>query len=364
MEIKILVSAPSDQDKEAEHAIRSIEKLNAVLEPHGHCLKALNWKQNISTGRSSRAQNVINDQTNDCDAIVAIIGPRAGTATGDYQSGTIEEIETFLSKRTGNSVDFDVHVFFNSSGVDPLDLDTDQLAVVQNYRKSLNSRGVNFGQFSTLESLSELLQLGLSTFIARNESLRSSSDPSIEDDFDEMGSDDALEYAAMDMEEVTDVIKTISQMMENFNKELNSLTNSMTDQGELADSKAIFDTAADLFLRSANELAPKSRAMRSKLASSHANLNYALTLLQQDLSESQPEQWADTIKLLRDSINPMIYGMVDGLNSMMGARDALDQLPRRRSSFIKAKKSLRRVYSDMIEVLELTIRDFRGIVSL
>ena len=66
----------------------------------------------------TRAQAIINRQTLDkCDLLVGVFGTRIGSETGEYSSGTVEEIERhsdsgkpamlYFSKQLGNSDDFE-----------------------------------------------------------------------------------------------------------------------------------------------------------------------------------------------------------------------------------------------------------------
>ena len=246
MDIKVLISAPSDQKKQVQKTQQSLDALNKILGPHGHALRVTHWQTNISTGQGERAQDVINDQINDCDVLVAIFGDRIGTPTGEFVSGTVEEVEQFLSRRKDREVRFDVHVFFNRSKIDPYNVDTDQLRSVQEFRRSMNMKGVNFGEFSSNQELSEMVQLGVSTFIARSPEIaeESTGDASIMQEFDELGFDDAIELATADMNEVANSMIQLTSDIENWNVEIGDLADEAPAAVSGDNSKEFFDRVA------------------------------------------------------------------------------------------------------------------------
>ncbi len=226
MEIKVLVSSPSDQDEEALVAIQAVEHLNEILSLHGHSLSVVNWRKNTSTGRSERAQEVINDQISNCNAIIAIFGLRFGTPTGDYLSGTEEEVRNFISRRPSNGPSYDLHVFFNATAIpDPLKIDTTQLSRVQLFREELTQMGIVHAQFSSKEQLRKLVELALNTAVAKSKPVEAIENDPLSD-FEELGVLDAVEEGQAALNAATEHIAQIGNAMSEANSRATNLNSS------------------------------------------------------------------------------------------------------------------------------------------
>ena len=333
MDIKVLISAPGDQHKQVEATKRSLDALNKILGPHGHSLKIAHWKSNVSTGQGERAQDVINSQIQDCDVMVAILGDRLGTPTGEFASGTVEEIELFLSRRRDKQVRFDVHVFFNRTQVDPYAIDVEQLRNVQMFRRSLNAKGVNFGEFSSVDELSEMVQLGVSTYLARNPQLAEAetTTPKYFEDFDELGFDDAIELATEDMANVAETMHQLNSDMETWNKKIAALAEEAPTAVVSSSSKDFFERVAEALRDAQKKITPQIASITESLASGHARLNYGLTVIFEDIGTQNPTEWTNVIETLEASLGPFVDAFKKALEAIKGARDAIDSLPRRRS---------------------------------
>ena len=103
---------------------------NIVLLPVG-------WESHSSPEMGARPQEIINRQTLDkCDLLVGIFGTRIGTDTGEYPSGTIEEIEVHID--SGKPA----MVYFSKQLGDSDTFDKDQYAKLEELRKDYESRGL------------------------------------------------------------------------------------------------------------------------------------------------------------------------------------------------------------------------------
>ncbi len=115
----VMIASPSDVASERAIVREAIYEWNAVhSERENIVLLPVGWESHSSPEMGGRPQEIINRQTLDkCDLLVGIFGTRIGTDTGEYPSGTIEEIELhidsgkpamlYFSKRLGDSDAFD-----------------------------------------------------------------------------------------------------------------------------------------------------------------------------------------------------------------------------------------------------------------
>lgn len=356
MNLTVLISSPADQQKEANAAMEAVDHLNDLLRPYEHSLRCINWQRNIATGRADRAQDVVNEQVQDADILIAIIGLRVGTDTGKYASGTIEEIENFLAKEVGEKASFDVHVFFNNGSVDnPLSINTDELKKVQELRDSLNARGVNFGQFSNLDTLKDLVRIGLNEFIARSkpEVVDNEEDPLAE--FEELGSVEAGELAEQYLLEATDMMRKIGKSLESTNQRISEATNSApADRSDKVAAKGFFKSVSVILDESRQELKPIVQSMRRALSLNYAYLNLALTIEIEDASHNGEQV---DYSELKEAISTALESSAEALEGFTGARTALGGLPRKTSDIKRSKRLLLEVYDEIISAITNFRRD-------
>ena len=172
----VMIASPSDVASERSIVREVIYDWNAVhSERENIVLLPVGWESHSSPEMGDRAQAIINRQTLDkCDLLVGIFGTRIGTDTGEYPSGTIEEIELhidsgkpamlYFSKRLGDSDAFD----------------SNQYAKLEELKKDYEKRGlyeVYDGDSDFREKFSRQLQIKVNQheiFHFRGEEINSS----------------------------------------------------------------------------------------------------------------------------------------------------------------------------------------------
>lgn len=93
--VRIMIASPSDVEAERDIIRDVIADWNAAhSEKERIVLIPVGWEKDVSPELGKRAQQVINDQVlKNCDALIAVFWHRFGSNTGDFDSGTLEEIE-------------------------------------------------------------------------------------------------------------------------------------------------------------------------------------------------------------------------------------------------------------------------------
>ena len=90
----VMIASPSDVASERSIVREVIYDWNAVHSEEKSMVLLPVESESHSSPEMGRPQEIINRQTVDkCDLLVGIFGTRIGTDTGEYDSGTIEEIE-------------------------------------------------------------------------------------------------------------------------------------------------------------------------------------------------------------------------------------------------------------------------------
>ena len=134
----VMIASPSDVASEREIVREVIYEWNAVhSEDRNIVLLPVGWESHSSPEMGARPQEIINEQTVDrCDLLVGIFGTRIGTDTGEYSSGTVEEIEGHIA------LGKPVMLYFSKQLGDSDAFDRDQYAKLEELRKHYESRGL------------------------------------------------------------------------------------------------------------------------------------------------------------------------------------------------------------------------------
>jgi hypothetical protein len=138
--VNVLVASPGD-----------LSGVRALIPPlftewnHGPSrqamLSATMWEHSGVPELGDHPQDALDRQLIDnSDLLVAIFWTRIGTATANYISGTIQEIEKFKKAKGPKRV----MVYFIDKPIDasPMDLDLNQLAQLKEYRRKIETEGL------------------------------------------------------------------------------------------------------------------------------------------------------------------------------------------------------------------------------
>ena len=112
----ILLSCPNDIVELKSVIQDSIESFNISLGKANNIrLELKHWSNSSFSQFGERPQGVLNRQfINDCDLCVALIGSRFGSPTGEYDSGTEEDIEKMISQKKQVFLYFYLLKFYNN----------------------------------------------------------------------------------------------------------------------------------------------------------------------------------------------------------------------------------------------------------
>ena len=161
--MKFLISYPTDQLANAKlvhDACREVE--DAYLHQNVR-VETIDWKQNISGGKSERPQDVINEQLSELDAIIVLVGSRLGTSTGKYESGVDEEIAVFVENF--GVMNRRIHVLFDKTSEDIHQLDVNELSAIRGFRERLSEEGCLFRDFAGADELKRFARHAISKVI-------------------------------------------------------------------------------------------------------------------------------------------------------------------------------------------------------
>lgn len=135
---KVMIASPSDVAAERSIVRDVLSEWNVVnADLRKQVLLPVGWETHSVPEMGDRPQAIINKQIlRDCDLLVGVFWTRIGTATGDYESGTVEEIEEHI--KAGRPT----MLYFSSAPVMPDSVDPDQYRRLKDFRQSCQSRGL------------------------------------------------------------------------------------------------------------------------------------------------------------------------------------------------------------------------------
>jgi hypothetical protein len=144
---KVMIASPSDVVPERNVIREALSEWNVVnSDTHKIVLLPVGWETHVSPTMGDRPQSIINEQIlSDCDLLVGVFWTRIGTATGEYASGTVEEVEKHIRTRKP------VMLYFSSAPVHPDSVDNDQYSKLKQFKESCKSRGI----FETYNDLND-----------------------------------------------------------------------------------------------------------------------------------------------------------------------------------------------------------------
>lgn len=134
----VMIASPGDVASERAIVRDVIYEWNAV---HSNARKIvllpIGWESHSSPEMGASPQAIINNQVlAKCDLLIGVFWTRIGTATDDYLSGTVEEIEKHIE--TGKPA----MLYFSSQPVAMDTVDLEQIAKLKSFKESCRNRGL------------------------------------------------------------------------------------------------------------------------------------------------------------------------------------------------------------------------------
>lgn len=149
---RVLISTPSDVTQELKAIPEVFSAWNAINSPKsGKYLEPVHWRSHSYLSAGDRPQSILNAQiVDDSDLLVAVFWTRLGTPTGDFASGSVEEIERFISAKKP------VLVYFSSQPVVPESIDTEQYQKLIEYKTLVKEKAL-YAEYGSIWDFREQL---------------------------------------------------------------------------------------------------------------------------------------------------------------------------------------------------------------
>ena len=135
--LSVMIASPGDVTEERNLIRDIIHEWNDINSKTTKCvLLPVGWETHSAPDLGGRAQEIINKSVEHCDLLVGVFWTRLGTPTGDFESGTVEEIKRHISE--GNPA----MVYFSTAPVAPQSLDPNQYAALEEFKRWCFGQGL------------------------------------------------------------------------------------------------------------------------------------------------------------------------------------------------------------------------------
>ena len=137
---RVFIASPGDVLKERSIIRDTLIEWNTMhAASRGLFLDPIGWETHAIPALGERPQAIINKQLlEDADLLIGVFWTRLGTATGEYASGTVEEIERHIA------ADKAAMIYFSNAPVRPDSVDDAQYKALRDFRKDLQTHGLVF----------------------------------------------------------------------------------------------------------------------------------------------------------------------------------------------------------------------------
>ncbi|RBP48672.1 DUF4062 domain-containing protein [Arenicella xantha] len=161
--ISIFIASPSDVSSERDKIEEVVHEINSThARERGMRFELVRWESYTYPGIGVDAQDVINNQLpDDIDIFIGVMWHRFGTPTKRSKSGTAEEFERAKARFDEDSESIKIMFYFKDEPVSPSQLDTNQMAKVNEFRNSLGEEGSFFWKFNSLNDFEKHIRLHL-----------------------------------------------------------------------------------------------------------------------------------------------------------------------------------------------------------
>ena len=174
---KVMIASPGDVAAERSIVRELISEWNVVnADSRKTVLLPVGWETHSVPEMGGRPQEIINKQIlHGCDLLIGVFWTRIGTATGQFASGTVEEIEEHV--KAGKPA----MLYFSTSPVVPDSIDPDQYKQLQEFKRSCQTRGL-YESYSDISDFRSKLYRQIQLKLNSDAYFQTNSSPGIQSD--------------------------------------------------------------------------------------------------------------------------------------------------------------------------------------
>lgn len=256
-EYEIFIGSPTDVQEEREIIEEIIDEMNDFYEPLNMSkLKLINLKTDVRSKIGNfEGQSVVDKQVDGYNVFIGILWKKFGTKTENYDSGTEQEFYNAYSKYEENPKSMEIMFYFCERTAEFSEIDGEQLALVQKFRKNLEDKKGLYKTYSSIEEFRKIIKSDLIKLVTEknidfeetSEELEEENDGLIDlmEKFENNFNDATLEmeYLTTDILQAEKDLTTLNEQNKDANnrdimkKYFNSVSLPINELGENVDSR-------------------------------------------------------------------------------------------------------------------------------
>lgn len=355
--IRIFLSSPSDVSMERQRILLIAHEMNKSL---GFSLRRnleiIGW-ENVTPSIATYSQQVINKAIDDYDVFLGLFALRFGTPTPNAGSGTEEEFNIALEKYKRAEIK-DICMLFKQDGFNVSEIDIEQLAAVNSFKKKISALGCYRIDFQVDSFEEEIRKLFSKLLLDWNEIKNKNSENEICDavvssEDEEIGYYDAIYKALDELNEnekvsvkLTDVMRKLNEAMSDTKTKLEVCIDDRTRMN-------IINQFADDMVICADSLNFNLNKEKEFLLKSLKNFNIAAEILSEDFSDGKNQLKTVLPHLLNSK--KMFESRIISNEKMLVA---FSKFPRATTKFNSAKKNLLKTLGELKVSSDLLVDTF------
>ena len=371
--IVVFVASPSDLAQEREKLEEVIEQLNLTWSGQFSMrLNLVRWETHAVPGIGTDSQDVINnDIPDDIDIFIGMMWGKYGTPTGRAGSGTEEEFKNALARYRKNQKSIRIMFYFKDAPLPPSQIDTDQLARVQEFKSELGPKGTLYWSFNTLDEFERHITIHLSRqiqyFHRQPDEPTPNRKPLIADanatseESDELGLLDYLDIAETNIGSLIEIAGRISHETETIGQRIAKRTDEINAAVATKGQPLGRVQARSLINRVALDMNIYVTRLNGELPLFDQRLNEGaaaaaqVALITSDVASNDRQQVKTALEQLTTLSDSLDYASV----GLTGFRESVLSLPRMTSDLNRAKRETANILQSILNSMESA----RGVIT-
>lgn len=376
--LQVFVASPSDVKDERDLLEGVIRELNISWSKRlGTRLELVRWETHGYPGFGDDAQQVLNEQfPDDYDIFIGIFWSRFGTPTGRAGSGTEEEFNRAVARYKKTPDEVKIMVYFKTEGINPLDVDLEQVANLKKFRNRIRKEGAFVWEFKNADEFEQLLRMQLASQVQsirdamdtediRREKYKvddedkgvSNQEIETSDDDDDLGYLDYIELVEDNFVNLAVATEKINNYIETIGSEINRGTHEFKEC-TLADGSFDMKKGKAVTNKIAEAMVEFSTSMEKEIVKISQHFKEGSNAFQQVLlfsGDFMPPERND-----RSELSGHVRGTKEiihkTISSIVDMREAASELPRITKEFNRAKRQTLNVLDRFVGELEIAER--------
>lgn len=363
---KIFLASPSDLKSERNAIDGVITELNRTYGRRNNLiLELLRWETDTAPGLAkNHTQDLItSDIGTDYDVFIGILWTKFGTPTANANSGTEEEFNIAYKKAEESPDSLKLLFYFKNTPKPINEIDIDELKKVETFKKEIISKNVLYGEFDSVVDLEQYLRLHIPM---RIDNLITASNSQNNDvlileaeyvDEEELGLLDYLDQYTSLLNEATHSLTRISEATIWIGEELNKKTDDITRFNKLPNPNP--NVLRSLLQRTSKSMNDYTQRINTESPIYYVNFETAIEAgikLLNVVTDFDSDDTVSSLEESKSSIFDLKDAIINGIASMEGFYNAVEELPRIEKSINSARQKMSNELNSLLEKLKGSLR--------